>query len=268
VPSVPDFTIPDLTLPDITLPDITLPDVTLPDFTIPDISIPGLDIPPATQQPTGLGDDAELDALAQDCFDGALIACDELYAISPVGSPYEAYGDTCAGRQDASTQQFCHAMAGFPGPGADSAPASLPSDDPGLIQLASRCWAGNMQACDDMAAQAPPGSEYESYGRSCAGRQDASATETCSDAFPDWVRLSTPGATSDELGQPGDPNGLGDDPELDALAQSCFGGGMSACDDLFWESPIDSDYETYGSTCGGRVTEELVGQCQVNYGGG
>jgi len=45
---------------------------------------------------------------------------------------------------------------------------------------------------------------------------------------------------------------------LDALAQDCFDGDLEACDDLFIESPIDSDYETYGNTCGDRVPEEEV----------
>ena len=48
------------------------------------------------------------------------------------------------------------------------------------------------------------------------------------------------------------PEDLGDDPDLDALAQSCFEGDLVACDHLFLQSPVDSDYEAYGDTCGGR----------------
>ena len=56
--------------------------------------------------PTGLGDDPAMDALAQDCFDGDMQACDDLFMQSPAGSEYEDYGDTCAGRQpDGGT--FC-----------------------------------------------------------------------------------------------------------------------------------------------------------------
>ncbi len=50
----------------------------------------------------------------------------------------------------------------------------------------------------------------------------------------------------------------GDDPALNALAQDCFDGDMSACDDLFFQAPVDSDYERYGNTCGGRIDEAEV----------
>ena len=64
-------------------------------------------IPPATQQPTGLGDDPALDALAQACFDGDMQACDDLFDTAPIGSPYMSYGDTCAGRQAPGTLNYC-----------------------------------------------------------------------------------------------------------------------------------------------------------------
>ena len=62
------------------------------------VAVPA-NIPPATQQPTGLGTDATLDAMAQSCFAGDMSACDNLFFAAPVNSAYEAYGDTCAGRQ-------------------------------------------------------------------------------------------------------------------------------------------------------------------------
>ena len=55
--------------------------------------------PAATREPTGLGDDAFLDRLAQQCHDGTMSACDSLYDDSDIGSAYEEYGDTCAGRR-------------------------------------------------------------------------------------------------------------------------------------------------------------------------
>jgi hypothetical protein len=48
------------------------------------------------------------------------------------------------------------------------------------------------------------------------------------------------------------PDGLGDDPVLDELAQSCYDGDMQACDDLYSQSEEDSAYELYGGTCAGR----------------
>ena len=64
-------------------------------------------VPPATQQPTGLGDDPALDALAQACFDGAMQSCDDLFDTAPIGSAYMSYGDTCAGRQAPGTLNYC-----------------------------------------------------------------------------------------------------------------------------------------------------------------
>jgi hypothetical protein len=45
------------------------------------------------------GDDVELDALWDACADGDDAACDELYLESPIGSAYEAFGDSCGGRE-------------------------------------------------------------------------------------------------------------------------------------------------------------------------
>jgi hypothetical protein len=49
-----------------------------------------------------------------------------------------------------------------------------------------------------------------------------------------------------------DADTYGDDPELDALWDRCDAGSGSACDELFWSSPIDSDYEDFGASCGNR----------------
>ncbi len=50
--------------------------------------------------------------------------------------------------------------------------------------------------------------------------------------------------------------GFGSDAELDALATLCSEGDLTACDDLFLESPVDSGYELYGDTCGGRQSAD------------
>jgi hypothetical protein len=55
-----------------------------------------------------------------------------------------------------------------------------------------------------------------------------------------------------------DAQTYGDDPSLDALWDRCEDGSGSACDDLFWQSPIDSEYETFGNTCGRRFDEDDV----------
>ena len=48
------------------------------------------------------------------------------------------------------------------------------------------------------------------------------------------------------------PDGLGDDPYLDQLAQGCYDGDMQACDDLYRVAEPDSLYGLYGGTCAGR----------------
>jgi hypothetical protein len=70
-------------------------------------------IPPATVPPTGLGSDPEMNRLAVRCHDGDMQACDDLFANSQANSLYEAYGDTCAGRQAADRDVYCTTM--FPG---------------------------------------------------------------------------------------------------------------------------------------------------------
>jgi hypothetical protein len=72
------------------------------------------------------------------------------------------------------------------------------------------------------------------------------------------------GATSTTAGgeSPTAVPDLGDDPELDALAQDCSDGDMEACDLLGLSGPPRSAYEDYGSTCGGR-NETLVGELNM-----
>jgi hypothetical protein len=67
----------------------------------------GASIPEATVTPDGLGDDPVLDEYAQSCYDGDMEACDDLFKESELDSVYEAYGDTCAGRQPLDTDIFC-----------------------------------------------------------------------------------------------------------------------------------------------------------------
>jgi hypothetical protein len=70
-------------------------------------------LPPPTLSPDGLGADPVFDQYAQDCYDGAMDACDDLFLESAKDSLYEAYGDTCAGRQPLGGDVFC--TVSFPG---------------------------------------------------------------------------------------------------------------------------------------------------------
>jgi hypothetical protein len=44
-------------------------------------------------------------------------------------------------------------------------------------------------------------------------------------------------------------------PEFAALAQACFDGDMTACDELFNTTPAGSVDEAYGDACGGRIDD-------------
>lgn len=54
------------------------------------------------------------------------------------------------------------------------------------------------------------------------------------------------------------PSTYGDDPQLDALWDACEAGDGQACDDLYFQSPIGSEYERFGDTCGGRFEAGTV----------
>jgi hypothetical protein len=71
-------------------------------------------IPAATSEPDGLGDDAELDGYAEDCHDGDMAACDDLFRLAPLGSAYELYGGSCAGRQSNTEARAVYCVDAFP----------------------------------------------------------------------------------------------------------------------------------------------------------
>lgn len=67
----------------------------------------GGSVPPAKVPPTGLGTDQILNRFAQDCYSGNMDSCDLLYLAADKGSPYEKYGDTCAGRRPEGQDPLC-----------------------------------------------------------------------------------------------------------------------------------------------------------------
>ncbi len=83
------------------------------------------------------------------------------------------------------------------------------------------------------------------------------ATFTCLD-FGDLGDLGDAVGEDTSDFSPDDPP-PGDDPELDALWVACGGGDADACDELYFTSEFDTDYETFGFTCGGRGT----GECEA-----
>ena len=83
------------TLPPVSVGGTTEPTTT--DSTIP----PSSSVYPPAVPPTDLGEDPVLDALADLCFVGDIVSCDQLFAESPFDSPYEEYANTCGERNEA-----------------------------------------------------------------------------------------------------------------------------------------------------------------------
>jgi hypothetical protein len=59
---------------------------------------------------------------------------------------------------------------------------------------------------------------------------------------------------------------FGSDPTFDGLAERCEAGDLGACDSLYLRSDVDSGYEAYGDSCGGRNTPGAY--CEEIYGAG
>lgn len=117
-------------------------------------------------------------------------------------------------------------------------------DDHDLDGLWDACDAGDLDACDELYLLAPYGSDYEAFGTSC-GRRRSPMHGTCS-----W-EIEDPGAG---------PDAQRSEPDLSWLRTACESGDLSSCDDLFWFSPVGSDDEAFGSTCGNR-REPTSGNC-------
>jgi hypothetical protein len=154
---------------------------------------------------------------------------------------------------------------------ADTAPGDVASD---LVELAdsaapmrSIIEQGDLAELDPDDAEPPFDVATESVVR-----VDAWAAENCgtSASFDPGELITTTlfsamfGALGEDLGDLGElgeefgvdgdqsPQAYGDDPELDALWDSCDGGDLVACDDLYWRT--FGVYELFAQTCGGEVS--------------
>lgn len=192
------------------------------------------------------GTDPELDALWLACAAEDWAACDDLFFQSDFGSAYEDFGATCGNRlQDAGlcVDEFQYGgVAGrdeLPPSGPDTPP---PGTDPELDALWDACAGEDWQACDELYLEADVNSEYEVFGDTCGYRTlDAF---TCLDEYG--------GDATAAPAAPGDPRAPNEDPELDALWDACAAEDWEACDRLYFQSELDSDYEFFGATCGTR----------------
>ncbi len=99
---------------------------------------------------------------------------------------------------------------------------------------------GNLESLQS-SEQAPDEEELLSLAFTCMGEGDV-----LEDLMDD---VAEDGTSSDGNSVGGN---YGDDPYLDNLYDQCADGDDQACDDLFWESPLNSEYEAFGENCGGR----------------
>jgi hypothetical protein len=171
------------------------------------------------------GTNQRLDDLYAACAAGDMQACDDLYLESPSGSDYEEFGRTCGERTDGS--RWCVDEGG-------SSEVNGYGDDPYLDGLWDDCAMGDMTACDALYQESPAGSEYEQFGDTCGGTT----------AGGTWCVENDPGTAGSVCG----------DPALDDLYDACAAGDMQACDDLYRQSPVGSEYESFGDTCGNRTS--------------
>jgi S1-C subfamily serine protease len=197
--------------------------------------------------PDRYGDDAALDLLYEACRDGDMSACDDLYWQSPYSSEYESFAMTCGGAQLEPVQGDCWWYADD----WDDDPVGQGDtygDDPYLDELWDACAAGDLVGCDTLYYDSPVGTDYESFGASC-GDTGAGYGECW------WQDDDSPESSGQGVE-------YGDDPYLDELWDACDAGDLDSCDTLYYESPIDSDYESFAATCGGHVDDPWPGLCE------
>lgn len=115
-------------------------------------------------------------------------------------------------------------------------------DDDALDDLWDQCAIADFSSCDRLYERSPEGSTYEDFG------------STCGDILLD-------GAFGQCAALASIPFTYGDNVALDSLWDGCVAGDFTACDQLYLNSPDDSQYEEVGSRCGfvdGPLTE---GRC-------
>lgn len=108
-----------------------------------------------------------------------------------------------------------------------------------LESLLADCEDGSDLACDVLFQISAFDSSEETAALSCGGRSDTTVV-FCTEGVE---------ALPDELVFDPDSDGI------DAVVDQCVDDGdMTACDFLFYRSPIDSELQEVGGTCGGRIT--------------
>ena len=149
------------------------------------------DIPPGQDPRNILGDDEALNELANQCFEGDMEACDDLFAQTPVDSDLEAYSQTCGGRID-EVDGSPRCAARFVSAGEAQEPGDF--DDAEFDGLAADCFDGDLAACDELFRVTPVGSAAEAYGSTCGGRLEDGVSGSCEDLLGESGSTATTAA--------------------------------------------------------------------------
>jgi len=108
-----------------------------------------------------------------------------------------------------------------------------------LASLLADCQDGSDLACDVLFQISTFDSPEEEAAVTCGGRSDVEVT-FCTEGVE---------ALQDELVFDPDSDGI------EAVVELCEDDGdMTACDFLYYRSPVDSELQEVGNTCGGRVS--------------
>lgn len=100
------------------------------------------------------GEDRTFDALWDSCQAGEMWDCYQLEMLSPYGSEYYEFGETCG--------DTVH-----DGSGCVDFGEGVYGSETHLDGYWDQCGAGDMEACDTLYELAPSGSEYYEFGNSC-----------------------------------------------------------------------------------------------------
>lgn len=189
-----------------------------------------------TDDPMSFGDDPTLDALYTACGEGDWQACDDLYEAAPVDSEYFQFADTCGGQWESGTTTYCvEAMAGDDG--GDTTTGAVgegAAEQAYFAALSEACSAQEWAACDELYWQSPSGSAEEELGSTCGGAAADGTYGNCSGLLG--------GADYQE------PMVRGSSRFLDMLWDACESGDAQACEALYMNSPVGSEYETFAES--------------------
>lgn len=151
----------------------------------------------------------------------------------------------------------------------DAAPEEL-EDDVAQLVAGFEFLAENIDELSDPETAAELEEEFadEFEDFDAAGeRVDDFSLEECGITVDGETADDDGGATDDTVSDSGSDDG--EDTSLEDFADEiddCEGGDMAACDDLFLNTPADSEAERIGATCGGRSDEEIPFQCEATFG--